>query len=402
VQRETAAIAELFAAAAHEPEDPGTALVLADALLELGDVRGELPQVQRALSARPKGERAELLGREQALLRATRDRLVGARLGTLPGVAVEARFGFVRRLVLENLTREQLTAALESALGSPDGRLLAEIEIGSDDDEVMGIGDVFAGLAGEVQPPSALRRLRIGNAFERDSGDRQGTIGEDDVDEDGMPYSEVEYEDLREVLTVVPQLRELEIDLGAIQARLPVLASNKLERLTWISPRITRDALAPLAGAVLPALTRFEIWLGGAYEMIIDEDDDGDGEVRCTESLGISDLRPTLAMLDRCTALRELVVAHYEEVWLLARELRRHPLLPRLQRLGFPRADLGESDADEIVELMTFAPNITRLDIDESTCESRIHASLRRRLGTRLVGEPASEPTQFRFIAAGE
>ena len=411
-------IDDLFAAVEHDPDDHTAALVLADALAERDDVRAELITVHHALSTAKKGERAGLLARELELIQATRKRLVGATAASRPSVGLGFRFGLVDRLTLGNLAFAQLRTALINAFRCPDARLLRTLELVSDDEEPIAVHELLGELTKQrIKPPPALRRLRLGNAFERDPGDREqieehhdddDDDDDDGDDDDGQDPSQTE--DLRNVLKTLPQLADLEINLGVLRVRLAPLVSPTLERFAWIAPRILASDLEPLAGCILPALQRFELWTGATYERPgpaddddVGDDDDDDSQLIRTRAVTARHLDPILSMLDRQPALRELAFPHFgSSVSSLVAAIARHALARRIVTLDVSHGALDEQDADRLVDLFKAAPNLERLRIDECTASDPVRLTLSRRLGRKLVGNWADEPTRFRFVSTGE
>jgi hypothetical protein len=383
------AIERLFAELERDPTNEGATLVLADALAELGDIRAELAHVQHAIATASKAERSEYQLREKTLIHALRGRLLG-RQAANPEITTEIRLGFVRELSLVNLAPRELAEVLASVLPSSDARLLETLHIAWDGEEAIGLGDVFESLAGEVSPQS-VRRLVLGRSFAEDPADR---VVEQTFDDDGELVASGA-EDLRKVLTLFPRMRELVIDLGAVPVRLPTLATKNLEALTWITPRLTAAELAPLGNATLPALRRFELWIGGAYGHDDGEMRDGEepgDDLEVLESLPLEHLEPVLAMLDRCTELREVVFGHCHRHLKLLERLRAHPFLGRLETFGLAHVDID--DAGELIAFMTATPTLKKLVLDGVLADDATRLVLARRLGSRLrAGRRSSSGT---------
>jgi uncharacterized protein (TIGR02996 family) len=393
------AIEALFAELERDPTDEGATLVLADALAELGDVRAELVHVQHALATAPKSERANYQLREKALLHGLRTRLLGPKLAPQPDISLEVRLGFARELGLVNLSADELADVLATVLPSPDARLLESLQLAWDSEQVMGVGDVFRRLAGEIAMSPALRRLKLGNAFERDPDDRvEPAYGYDDDND----QREREPEDLRTVLTMFPRLRELVLDLGVVPVQLAPLATNRLEALTWITPRLAVEEIEPLARSVLPKLRRFELWIGAVYGNEDGEmrDEDPGDDLDVLEALPPSRLTPVLAMLDRCAELRELAFGHCDHVGSLLDLLREHPCVGRLETLTL--SQLAIDDAGELVDFMRATPSLQKLVLDDVHGSDRTRDLLERRLGPRLVAEWASRLPRFRYVTGYE
>ena len=86
--------AEKIAAAMREPDSLDARLVLADALVEIGDARGELIQVQVARESAP--DDRKLATREKQLLADHRDTLLGSLAPIVRKGTLEFERGFVR------------------------------------------------------------------------------------------------------------------------------------------------------------------------------------------------------------------------------------------------------------------------------------------------------------------
>lgn len=381
-------IEALFAELSTTPDD-GAMLVLADALAELGDVRAELAQVQRALAKSPRDR--TLVTREAALVRNLRERLLGPKYAPSPEIAIETRYGFVRELVLTNQSERDATAILLHALPSPEARLLESLQLAWDEEMPMGLGEVFGELAGKVAMPPSLRRLKVGNAFERDTGDR---LVEQQYDDDGE-LDDGPPENLKSVLTCFPRLTELVLDLGVVGATLAPLATKNLEVLGLITPRLQERQLAPLARSVLPSLRRFELWIGGTSE----PNEDGELGDDLTEPFSMRHVEPVFAMLDRCTKLEELALGHVPRLGKLLAVLDGHPLLARLHTLELSHLEL--EDAGEIIDLVHSLPKL-QIRLDGVSAGPQTRNVLARRLGSRLRADWASEPLRLRYVTAQE
>lgn len=394
----SATIDALFAELERDPDDEGATLVLADALAELGDVRAELVQIQHAIAGASVSERASYKPREAALIHAMRARLLGSRFAAQPEISLGVRRGFARELAIVNHAASDVAEILSAALPSPEARLLESLHLAWDAEEVMGVGGVFRSLAGKISVPASLRRLSIGNAFERDTDDRIATTDYDDDDEELAPQPE----DLRAVLTMFPRLRELALDLGVVPVQLAPLATKNLEVLRWVTPRLSLEEVAPLAGCVLPSLRHFELWIGGVYGSEDGEMHDGEpgDDLDIVESLPLRRLEPVLVMLDRCTQLRELGFGHVQRVGTLLAMLRGHPLVGRLETLELSRVEID--DPGELIDFMRETPTLKKLVLNGASAGESTRGSLERRLGSRFVADWSREPLRFRYVTGYE
>jgi hypothetical protein len=297
-----------------------------------------------------------------------------------------------------NQSAADVADILSTALPSPEARLLESLHLAWDAEEVMGVGQVFRDLAGEVAVPASLRRLVLGNAFERDTDDRIATRSYDDFDEEVAPQPE----DLRTVLTMFPRLRELALDLGIVPVQLAPLATKNLEVLTWITPRLSLEEVTPLAGSVLPSLRRFELWIGGVYGNDDGEMHNGDpgDDLAAVSSLPLYHLEPVLSMLDRCAQLRELGFGHVERVGTLLAMLSGRACVGRLETLELSHIEID--DAGELIDFMRENPSLKKLVLSDVSAGESTRGSLERRLGTRLLADWAREPLRFRYVTGYE
>jgi uncharacterized protein (TIGR02996 family) len=396
-------IEQLFAAIDKNPDDASAYVVLADALLEANDPRGELIEVQRAITTRPKGERAKLLERERLLVASLRKRMLGP-LAVLPSIELEVKQGFAHCLRFKNQPTKKIVDGIESVAKSPDARLLRSIEIHSDVETESEMQDVLDGLeARDVTIPRSLRRLRLGSAFDVHTNDRMSET--DDVDGDeGLE------DDLTGVLRVFPFLEELEVDLGAMNIAWAPLESAVLKRFTWIAPFVRAEEVAPLTRSKVPALEAFTIWTGAHFmrDEYVSEDGDDDevdmehGPLRLEYRLEMSSVSALLAMLDKqAPKLRELGLPHYTGgLGKLAALLAKHAVTKRIETLDLGYRAFDDEDADVILDLLRIAPNIKRLGIDGATSSSSFQRQLAKKLA--FEGEWGDSPPRYRVISAGE
>jgi len=164
-----AALEPLFAAVEENPEDISSYMVLADALLERNDPRGELIQIHHRLAQGEGGK--ELEDRERALLKEQRGPLIGEELGKLNAVRWRFKLGFFEEVeLLPKQTLGSLTRATSLVLRSPASRLLRSLKLSysTSDHADYPTRSVLRQLGlDKVKPPSSLRRLQVGAAHER-------------------------------------------------------------------------------------------------------------------------------------------------------------------------------------------------------------------------------------------
>jgi uncharacterized protein (TIGR02996 family) len=404
--RGVVAIERLLSAIERDPEDLQHYLVLADALTQGGDPRGELIAVHHALATRGDADRAALEARASELVAARRARVLGDLAGQ-ERITLGYRLGFLHEVALRGgLTADDASRALAMILTSPEARFLRTVAI---DPEESGVTDrllceIFDKLRSIHVPPS-LRRLALGNAYRRDAGYRF--------------FSDYIYafeDDLSDLLAVVPSIAELRLDLGAVAlAWQRSLASEHLQKFEYVSPYVRPDELEVLAASRLPALESFVLWTGSQIlvnessdvyappDAPLEDEDLEDGPYTPymdEQAIEGEDLGDLLAMLERCPALRELGICNFAGAFGgLLDALASTPVLGRLEALDLSCCRIDGS----IIALLDRAPRLRTLRIEGAVIDATTHAGLSSRAGLELVGTPHGDAYEhYRYVVTQE
>jgi hypothetical protein len=376
-------------------DDRATYVVLADALVEAGDPRGDLMAVQLALDDQdelPSSLRAlarpDLSDRSDALDRATvkslRRRALGlrkARIQALLGpfadsteIALGFRYGLLDHVRLEasgvlpiaprRPGAPSVASVLADIFASPEARMLRTVEVFPHDEPSAGEIRRFVDAIrnSEARPPSSLRSLRLGDTS--DAREYQVRLrGLEDYTDD-----------VTTLLDVFPHLHELWLDLGTTELELAPFASTDLRHLTLITPYARPELVQALAASVLPALRSLVVWTGATYyvegvEELVD-DYPGHGP-------SVDDLEPLFAMLDGCAGFDHLGICNHA------------------------------GDLDELVERIVnhaFARRLTTLDLSFADA---IPETARATLATlpalrTLITDDVGASTRYRFVVSQE
>lgn len=324
-------IEDLLARVRENPEDASARLVLADAWIEEGDRRGDLVQVQHALTTAKGAQYTKLASQEELLIKFVRRRVLGEKLARSNA---ELRFtlGFIDELVIDTLDKfaPEVIAAVAK---SESGIALRSLVIRSEDDRAI------RDLLGKIEPMNVTHLDLVRYDEERT----------EDL------YAEEPYDasdDLRRVPAVFPKIQELRIHLGISSLTLPELKSQTLRSFEWVSPYIDPEWIHPLARAQAPALERFVLDMAEAQNV---------------ETLDTRALQPILKMLDRCEKLHELTLRGVHGGRRFVQELLKHALLGRVRSLDLSGVSLDEDLVDEFVAALDkFASPLERLTMSVS------------------------------------
>jgi hypothetical protein len=399
-------------------------VVLADALAEVGDARGELMQLQLALDAAPPVD-YDPIHRTRALVRPVRDpcdagtlerhvarelrlralelreargRALLGQLAEHRDIELEFRYGLLDRvrlvldaelpLVTELPDASSIAHVLAQILASPEARMLRTIEIDprscAEGRPIRQLVD-WLGSRG-IAMPTSLRTLVLGTTAH----------GQDYqyVDFEGEPYED----DLSTVLTAFPDLQELWVNLATTKQTWVPLVSEHLRHVTYLSPYVTADQLRVFAQSSLPSLASFVLWTGASY--YINHRDDIDRETEPYACVTHADLEPVFAMLDRCPELRLLGIGNYAgDVTALVAALAAHPCAARIETLDLSYADQLEG-ARLAPELARFT-SLRELVIDQVKVTMATRRALE--LPTRTVtGDDPYESARYRYVVHQE
>ncbi len=414
----------LYTELEKNPEDVASYLVLADALLERGDPRGELIQLQHRLA---QGEDSALRERERALLAEHAGALFGdelAKLIALKTVGFRLHLGFFEEVeLLPRQSQGDLCRAASLALRSPAARLLRSLKLAystSDHSDHPTRAVLRQLRLDKVRPPATLGRLQLGAASERNASywiyrDYESRTLDDD---------------LSGLLELFPRVEALRLDLGVAFPELGELASDALRDFEWVAPFLAPDALPAIAEARWPALERLVLWTGAqllvntedelyvppAWDEAEEEDGDDveeleaaaenydpDGAVDNALQSG-EQLEPLLASLDRRERLRCFGLANFAGSWAeLLPRLAAHAFWPRLETLDLSRGTLDGGAVEALARLRREAPGKLRtLRVDGAVIDAAAREALAE-LGLSLEGEPVSSRAErFRYVVTME
>lgn len=374
-----------------------TLTVLADALVERGDPRGELIHVQRALTTAAPGERAALERRSHELVGELRTRVLGELAGQ-PEIELDYRDGFLHRVaVSESPAGYSMGDALARVLASPDARFLHEIAIDPTEEADLPrpIATVLERLQG-VSMPRSLRRVELGRALARNQGYR--VFGD---------YGSVAFEDdLSALLDVFTDVMELRVDLGAVLLQWAPLVSTQLKQFAYVSPYVRLEEIETLAASRLPALEAFELWTGASYlvneemdlyafEDLDDADQEREPDFDDQEAIAVRELEPILAMLD-ATAVTSVGFPNFAfDPGELVTAIAAHPFGHRLERLDLGRGLLVSSLPASIGQL----PALRTLVLDHVELARAAFPTLASRLPALRA---ARGPERYRYVITME
>ncbi len=364
--------AELEANLLAHSDDRDAYLVYADWLQSRGDPRGELIAVQVKL-AQAAGD-AALRARETELLAAHR----AAWLGDL--AALEAndfgatwRNGFLRSIRLGPSNDSYGTSDASfpdaiAALARLEGtQLVDELVIGamSNDDYPTSWEDCVAAIA-EHGVPENLRRL----AFDRG--------GYWDI-------SSTELGDLSPAYPRLARLRELEIELGAMELGAIVLPA--LRSLRIITGGLRSENLASFRTAVWPELETLALCIGGS-----------NNDYGCTVEL--DDLAWIFAG-ENLPRVRHLGLANSSLADQIARLLAGSKILGQLETLDLSRGTLGDEGAVAILGDPGFA-RLRALDLRHAFVSDQYRERLAK-LGPAVdLADPQADDDGYRYTSIGE
>jgi len=356
------------------PDDTATRLVLADAWVEAGDLRGELIQVQHALTT-AKGPRfGPLSTREESLVKLLRRRILGPKLAHA-SADLSFALGFVDEVALD-VSDDRSLDVLRAVCATEMGAVLRSIALRvSIDDDGEGarrrfqVDGFLAKIAKSgLQMPPSFRRLEVCAA------DSKNTPYYNDVETS---------QQISRVFKVFPSLQELSIELDHV--RLPTLASRTLVRFEWLASFVAPVDLAAMSQWSLPALERLALVAGNRISL------GALGQRVGFEAVTRKSLEPVFDLLDRAPNIRELTLRRYGGRGAkLVRAMAAHPFFARLELLELEGVDVDGACADEIVRA---ARKNLRLTVGSVTEDARARlaahavALLAVRTDTRAIAQ---------------
>jgi uncharacterized protein (TIGR02996 family) len=290
--------------------DDAAFLVHADRLIERGDPRGELIQIQHRLEAHP--EDARLRDTERALIAAHAEQL----LGPLAKQRVHWKLGYLERVAFQ----EADPAVVDEVMAHECARFLRRLEISAGRKAAP---RVVLALAKHARP--SLRSMRFlqgfhpvedhitfGPTYQPEGDDHEHRLG----DALWLAYPNLERLELKAFSLFhsisLPVLVELVLPWGvpACDLHLP-----KLERLTWelaFGTAITHEDIARFFTNVLPALRVLDL-----VGKTMDHTDEHARPNTFGALRAYSSVRTLVAQLDRLVLPREELSREQIARWLL-------------------------------------------------------------------------------------
>lgn len=363
------------------PDDESSYLVLADALSEAGDPRGELISVQHALSTTPDNPR--LKAREKKLLSAFG-------LWDPRRVKLTWRWGFVQSAHFHNpkdafFMRERIegvdlpwdapdldpTELARNVFAMPMCAVLEELQVGLLRWEFQ-TDDVPSLLKLAATQPFAprLRRLRF------------GLLPGIEID---MAHHRVG--DLSIIPKAFPALRSLILHAGDFT--LAPLHLPELRELTIETCAMTNERLEAVTGAKLPALERLELWFGSENH---------------GANVGVSQLSAILdgAMFGN---VKHLGLRNAEFTDALCEAMPGAKILPQLKVLDLSMGTMSEKGARAMTRNPGAFAHLDALIVDDNFLEADALAALQTR-GCKIVSKrqkerDATDP-EYRYVSVGE
>lgn len=355
-------------------------LVYADWLVERGDPRGELAQLQLRLAAEPsKDKRKELKKAEQALLKQHGATWLGKLAGYEDVLELEWRAGFIYKARLANTHDRssefgepkkpeiELEKLLAMLLAEPSARFLRELVVGIvtfTDNDYSGIAKVL----GKHYLP-ALRRLFLGDFHSEETELNWSTLG-----------------NLAPMYAALPNLRSLTIRSGSMTLGSVVLP--ELEELEVITGGLDRKAAKAIATARCPGLRSLTVQIGS-------ENYDADA--------GLKDLQPILdgAGLPR---LERLGLTNNEITDQLIVPLAGSKILPQLSHLSLALGTMGDEGAAAMFRLQRAFAHLASIDLDDNFITAdgkRLLAKAKLPIEWGSQRDDGGNP-EDRYCAAGE
>lgn len=349
------------------PRDERAYLVLADALSEAGDPRGELISVQHALANVPNDQK--LQAREKKLLSALK-------LPDPEWVSLVWRWGFVQAAHFHNSkdwmdSNFDAVALARNVFAMPMCAALEELQLGVLRWEYQA-EDVPALLAEAARHAWAARLecLRIGHLPDFDIDMAHHTVG-----------------DLSQISRGFPGLRSLVIHAGELE--LGVISLPLLEELTVETCALNHERLASIANATLPRLERLALWFGSH-------------NYGC--NVTVEEVAPILDGA-RFPRLAHLGLMNAELTDTLCEVLAAAPVLPRLQTVDLSMGTMSDSGAHALARTPAAFRHLREIDVSDNFLSSDGLKALRA-LGcpvkSKSQKDAAASDRDYRYVTVGE
>ena len=368
---------ELEARILADPDDLSAYLVYGDWLAERGDPRGELIAVQAKLKETPAD--ATLQEREKKLLADNANTWLGDLAGKdEKDLAIRWRLGFIDSVrfgpALDAYEWSSLdfAEALGTALALPGAHFIRELVFGSQesDDYPASWQNCIDALV-EHGVPKALRRLEFVRGGYWD-------------------ISSTELGDLSALYPLLASLRELAIEMGAMQLGSMVLPS--LRSLEIVTGGLTRANLESIASAKWPNLERLSLCLG-----------ETDNDYGCDVQL--DDVKMLLEKGD-FGRLRHLGLANTNLADEIAAELPNTGILPQLETLDLSRGTFGEQGARAILENAAAYRHLKEIDLTHHYVGEELAAELAKIGPHVILAQPQSadddDGEEYRYVQISE
>lgn len=188
---------------------------------------------------------------------------------------------------------------------------------------------------------------------------------------------------LERVLAACPELRTLHVRGAGLELASPC-EHAALRALTLETPWIDRCPLEVLLSCSLPALRRFELWVGQPRDAVRPAD---------FEPPSLASLAPLLDAPARWPALRELGLVNSALADALPRRLADSPLLAQLERLDLSRGTMHEPGARALLEHAAAFAHLRELDLRENLIPLELAAALERALPGIVRVDAQRDPT---------
>jgi len=365
---------ELEARILANPDDRDAYAVYGDWLSERNDPRGELIAVQMKLEGAP-GDTA-LREREKKLLDANREAWLGESLAKLTkedDFHVTWRWGFVDGV----------------RIGPVEGYETSSIDF----------PDTIASLA-EVPHYNLVRDITIG-AFEYDDYPTSWNNSIEALNEAGVPQnlrklafsrggfwdiSSTELGDLSPLYPQLKNLRELSIEMGAMQ--LGKIELPALQKLEIITGGLTSDNVRSITDAKWPALETLSLCIG-----------ESGNDYGCT--VQSEDLEP-IFVAENIPHVKHLALANSSLADQIAASLVKSRILPRLQSLDLSKGMMTDDGARAILDNWNAFSHLAKIDLSHGYFTEGVVGELKAKGDKIVLGDLQRADEDYRYCEISE
>jgi predicted DNA-binding WGR domain protein len=329
---------------AKEIDDGGddALAVYADHLLDQGDPRGELAQLQLRLAKDPKNK--ELKKAEKALMKQHAAAFLGKLADVQDLLALEWRAGFISKAKIFNTyDREgmygdegetkkppvKIENLLDWLLDEPSGRFLRELSVGIVEFEDNDYGGIATRLGKRYLP--ALRSLFLGDFHSEETELNWSSLGS-----------------LEPMYAALPHLETLHVRSGSMN--LGAIVLPKLESFTVTTGGLKRKDAKAICTAKCPGLRSLTVQVGS-------DNYDADADIK--------DLAPILdgATLPR---LQHLGLTNNEFTDRLIEPLATSRILPQLTSIDLGLGTMGDDGVAAMVRMARAFEHLDNIDLEEN------------------------------------